>query len=85
MGSADVQFDPVVLTTHVRTVLDESLRECTNYTLDLTGSGHVELVDSDLDTGNLAESVIEKMTALGWKFTHSGDWVVVKGNDNDGA
>lgn len=56
------------LVDSVRTAVDESLRECCGYTLDITKSGHVELVDGDIDTGDVAASIIEKMAAQGWIF-----------------
>lgn len=55
--------DPAVL---LRTVLDESLPEF-GFTLR-DEEGHVYLFDGDLNTGEFANDVIEKMAALGWGF-----------------
>ncbi len=69
-------YDPELIET-MRAVVDDTLKECGTYTLDLTGSGHVELVDGDIDTADIAKGIVEKMHDLGWMFVKSLPWTIV--------
>jgi hypothetical protein len=55
----------------MRAALDQALVDCMYFTMVDT-DGHVDCVDGYIDTGDLAESVIENLTAAGWTFTVDG-------------
>lgn len=65
------------LPNDMQSVLDDALRGTGAFTMNDPHSGHVELIDGDIDTADMANDIITGLQQLGWIFHRSGPWTIV--------
>lgn len=55
------------VTDDVRAAVDAALKECVYFTM-IDQDGHVDVVDGDIDTGDVAEDLINRLSDASWQL-----------------